>query len=380
MAKKVLKALSRFMVVILLVAGSFGGAFSGSGILSNATIKAIAAVSYPHQAVNFSAYTSGRNMTESGSSVVTQNETGNLTENWEIVYVSSGVYNIVSMNDGLYLTSDSNGNVSVASYSGNSPQQWNITGVKTDCEGYYLYYEIVNVYTGKALTYYQDSNTVGSASYTGDGAQLWKLNLYGQQGFSANCKISSGEKAATIGGVLGQTVYASDASTLINYLNSTSPLTIVVTAAIDMKSYSNTRIRDNKTIVGAYGAGVIYDCQLRTNDAYGATNDSPSDNIVFRNIDFEAKNVEDRILINVWSSRQIWIDHCTFNSTLTRAVDEVGKFIWINTPYDNYLDAKDINRSPDFVTISYCTFTNRYWTVAYGTQNSETSRCRTTLL
>jgi len=37
-------------------------------------------------------------------------------------------------------------------------------------------------------------------------------------------------------------------------------------------------------------------------------------------------------------------------------------------------------RSPDYVTISYCKFSHRYWTVAYGTQNTETTRDRTTLL
>ncbi len=339
-----------------------------------------AAVSYPKQAVNFTAYTTDKNLTESGSSVIGKTAAGTSAENWEIVYVSDGVYNIVSMNDGKYLTAASDGSVSAASYSGNSPQRWQISGVKKDYDGYYLYYKITNVYTGTALTYYQGNGGVGVASYTGDGAQLWKLNLYGQQGFSANCVTSSGEKAANIGGVLGQTVYASDASTLVNYLNSTSPLTIVVSGTIDMKSYSNTRIRDYKTIVGAYSGGTLQDCQLRTNDAYGATNDSPSDNIVFRNLNLNAVNVEDRILINVWSSRQIWIDHCSFNSSLNRNKDEVGKFIWINTPYDSYYDAKDIGRSPDYVTISYCTFKNRYWTVAYGTQNSETTRCRTTLM
>ena len=58
----------------------------------------------------------------------------------------------------------------------------------------------------------------------------------------------------------------------------------------------------------------------------------------------------------------------------------MGKFIWLNTPYESYLDAKDNGRSPDYITISYNTFKNRFWTVAYGTQNSETSRCRTTLM
>jgi pectin lyase len=44
------------------------------------------------------------------------------------------------------------------------------------------------------------------------------------------------------------------------------------------------------------------------------------------------------------------------------------------------MDKKDRLRSPDYITISYCKFTNRFWTVAYGTQNNEYTRDRTTLL
>ena len=74
-----------------------------------------------------------------------------------------------------------------------------------------------------------------------------------------------------------------------------------------------------------------------------------------------AKNQPNRILINVWSSRQIWIDHIYFESQLTydrkgNGQDEVGKFIWINTPYMSYMDKKDNGRSPDYVTISYSRF------------------------
>ncbi|MEE3405367.1 MAG: RICIN domain-containing protein, partial [Acutalibacteraceae bacterium] len=189
----------------------------------------------------------------------------------------------------------------------------------------------------------------------------------------------------TIGGLLGEVVYVSTADDLVKQLDSVGAQTIVITGDIDMQSKGNTRIRDNKTIVGCYGSHTIYDCQLRTNDAYGAEDDSPSDNIVFRNLKMVAKNTPNRILINIWSSRQIWIDHIYFESQLTydrtgNGQDEVGKFIWINTPYESYRDAKDRLRSPDYVTISYCHLKHRYWTVAYGTQNSEITRDRTTLL
>ncbi len=330
--------------------------------------------SYPVQAVQIGAYNTKRGLSHTGTSV----NTGDPGGIWRIDYVSDGVYQIVSLSDGTYLTANSSV-CTMAAKNDSASQNWNIVGVTQDHEGYGLYYQIVNTSTNTALTYYQGNNTVGLTAYTGDGAQKWKLNLYGQEGFSGNCMVAEGEKAANIGGLLGRTVTASTADELEAYLNATEPLTIVVTGNIDMQNKFHTRIRDYKTIVGSYSANTIADCYLRTNDEYGAENDSPSDNIVIRNIDFQAVNVEDRILINIWSSRNIWIDHCTFNSQLTRDRDEVGKFIWINTPYESYLDAKDRLRSPDYVTISYCTFANRYWTVAYGTQNDETSRCRTTL-
>ena len=113
--------------------------------------------------------------------------------------------------------------------------------------------------------------------------------------------------------------------------------------------------------------------------------DDPSDNIILRNLDFEARDDGDRILLSFWSSRQVWIDHINFNNTISYnrkgdGSDGVGKFIWINTPYANKPDGKDIDRSPDYITVSYCKFTNKFWCFAYGTQNTETTRDRTTLL
>lgn len=341
-------------------------------------------VSYPKQAVNIAAYTTNRNLNLNGTAVNTRKAAGELTENWYIDYVATGVYNIVSVSDGKYLTAGGT-SVTVSAKSGSAEQNWKITSVEKDFEGYDLYYKIINASTGTALTYYQGSNAIGLADYNDDGAQKWKLNLFGLEGFAGNAKVANGEKAGTIGGVLGQTVYVSTADDLEKQLNSVGAQTIVITADIDMQKKGNTRIRDNKTIIGSYSKNTIYDSQFRTNDAYGAVDDSPSDNIVFYNLNMIAKNVQNRILINVWSSRQIWVDHCTFNCFLQsdhtgNGQDEVGKFIWINTPYENYMDAKDRMRSPDYVTLSYNIFRNRFWTVAYGTQNSETSRCRTTLM
>jgi len=320
----------------------------------------------------------------SGSSLTPAKQAGNNTEKWYVNYKSSNVFQLVNVGTGKVLTA-SGSKVTLESNSNSSTQNWKIEGVQKDYDGYYLYYKITsNADSSKSLLF-TDGSGFSLTNYSGNTYQKYKINLDGLEGFAANCKTSSGEKAGTIGGLLGSVVYVSTADDLEKQLNSVGAQTIVISANIDMKSKSNTRVRDNKTIVGSFKYHTIFDSHFRTNDAFGATNDSPSYNIIFRNLDMQARNQKNRILINIWSSRQIWIDHINFNSTLSydrtgNGQDEVGKFIWLNTPYESYLDKKDRLRSPDYMTISYCKFTHRYWTVAYGTQNSEITRDRTTLL
>lgn len=349
--------------------------------IANTGIRTVFAEStlYPVQAVNLSVYSTNRNLNVSENTVNTQKLDGSSSQNWQIEYVSSGVYNIINISNGQYLTANGTECITTNKNSQDT-QNWNIIGVTTDFDGYFLYYKIINVSTGDALTYYQGSNTVALTTYTDDNAQKWKLNCYGLEGFASNCMVSEGEKAGTIGGLLGQTVHVKSVDEFKSALDSTEPLTVIVDSNLDCSSAGYIRIRDNKTILGSFNANTIQDCMLRTNNEYGKEGDNPSDNIIIKNIDFQAVKNNNKILIQIWSSRNIWIDHCTFNSQLDRNRDEVGKFIWINTPYDSYLDAKDRLRSPDYITISYNTFTNRYWTVAYGTQNDETTRCRTTLM
>ncbi len=360
-----------------------GAAPSVCGDLGVLTADA-ADAAYPVQEFRLGMADTDNNVTAEGSMLMPAVMSGTSAEKWSLNYVSAGVYEIVSSASGQILTANGSG-VSLADDTDGANQRWNIEGVQKDFEGYYLYYKITsNADSSKALTF-NEGTGFALASYSGAAYQKYKLNLDGLEGFAANCMTSSGEKAGTIGGLLGEVVYVSTADDLEKQLNSVGAQTIVITADIDMQKKGNTRIRDNKTIVGSFSKHTIYDSQFRTNDAYGAEDDSPSDNIIFRNLDMQAKNVPNRILINIWSSRQIWIDHINFNSQLTydrtgNGQDEVGKFIWINTPYESYRDAKDRLRSPDYVTISYCKFTHRYWTVAYGTQNDELTRDRTTLL
>lgn len=353
--------------------------------LTNMQSKAVyAETSYPVQEVRFGIGDTDRNVcissTSSGAKLISSTITGDRNEKWYLKYVSSGVYKIVNSQTDYVLTM-SGSNCYISKDIDSNEQKWKIVGVQKDFEGQYLYYQIVNYSDStKALTFSETTGNFSLASYTGSIDQKFKLNCDGQEGFAANCVVSSGEKAGTIGGLLGQTVYVDTVDELENALNSTDPLTVVVTGNIDCKNAGYTRIRDNKTLVGSYSARTIQDCQLRTNNEYGIAGDEPSDNIIIRNIDFEAVNNQNKILVQIWSSRYIWIDHCNFNAQFTCDKSEVGKFIWINTPYDSYMDAKDLDRSPDYITLSYNNFTNRYWTVAYGTQNSETSRCRTSIM
>ncbi len=338
-----------------------------------------AAASYPVQEFRIGISNTDRNIISDGSALSSDTFKGTDNEKWNLNLINTGVYEIVNSATGYVITGNGSSAVTIAADSDGAAQRWKIEGVQKDFDGYYLYYKITNNSTGQALTFIPDGNYFTTSAYNGDTYQKFKLNLDGLDGFAANAKVSEGEKAGTIGGLLGATVTVTNKDDFITQLNKTEPLTIVVNGNFDMQSDWHTRIRDNKTIVGSYSANTIQDCYLRTNNEYGTEGDNPSDNIVIRNINFLAKNVEDRILVNIWSSRQIWIDHCTFTSQLNRNRDEVGKFIWINTPYDSYMDAKDNGRSPDYITISNCKFINRYWTVAYGTQNSEITRCRTTL-
>ena len=358
-------------------------------IISAGVISAFAMVDYPVQEFRFGIGNTDRNITISGKNagdyLSSATFKGTTDEKWSLNYISAGVYEIVNSATGMVVTNE-NGLATLAKDTDGANQRWKIEAVEKDFDGYDLYYKVVsNADPTQALTFDINSNSIAVDDYAKGNYQKFKLNLDGLEGYAANAMTPKGEKAGTIGGLLGEVVYVSDADNLEKQLNSKGAQTIVITADIDMQKKSNTRVRDNKTIVGQYGKHTIYDCQFRTNDAWGTAGEIPSDNIIFRNLKMVAKNVPNRILINIWSSRQIWIDHIYFESQLTydrtgNGQDEVGKFIWINTPYANYRDSADRYRSPDYVTISYSHLKNRYWTVAYGTQNDEITRDRTTLL
>lgn len=377
--KRTISILTVFVTLLMAMFGVLTGLQTATETVS------AAGVSYPKQAVNFGAYVTNRNLNLNGTKLNTQKAAGAVTENWYIEYVSSGVYNIVSASDGSYLTA-SGTNVITAGKSGNAAQNWQIVSVTKDFEGYDLYYKILNASTGNALTYYQGSNAVGLAAYNGDGAQQWKLNLYGLEGFAANAAFNGKEKASTIGGLLGETVFVSNVNDLISALDSKEPKTVVVCADMDLvnQAKDNQRIRDNKTLVGSYSKNTLYDTQFRNDDFWGK-DAAPSNNIVIQNLNLVARTLNSTnsgvILLQFYGVRNLWVDHCDFSATFGQNKDqEVGKFIWINTPSTSWSDGCYNGVNPDWITISYNYFKNRYWTVAYGSQNKDTSRLRTTMM
>ena len=224
-----------------------------------------AAQSYPVQQFRLGMYNTDNNVSADNAVLCPSEQTGTANEKWSLNYISEGVYEIVNSQNGNILTANGSG-VTLAADMDGSNQRWKIEGVEKDFEGYYLYYKITsNADSSKSLTYNENSGFSLSA-YSGQDYQKYKLNLDGLEGFAANAKVSSGEKAGTIGGLLGEVVYVSTADELEKQLDSVGAQTIVITANIDMQKKSHTRIRDNKTIVGSYAAHTIYDSQFRTND------------------------------------------------------------------------------------------------------------------
>ena len=193
---------------------------------------------------------------------------GTAEEKWSLNFVAEGVYEIVSTASGNILTANGTG-ITLAKDTDGANQRWKIEGVQKDFDGYFLYYKITsNADTSKALTYTEGSG-FSLKAYSGETYQKYKLNLDGCEGWAANAMTSAGEKACTIGGLLGETVFVSTADDLEAQLKTTEPKTIVVTADIDMQKKSHTRIRDNKTLVGCYGSHTIYDSYFCTNNEYG---------------------------------------------------------------------------------------------------------------
>lgn len=348
------------------------------------TKAAAAETRYPVQQFRFGIGDTNRSVMASSAqsgaylSSVKQGNGGTSAEKFSLNYISAGTYEIVSAETGYILTNNA-GLPVMQPDTDAANQRWTISGAEKDKEGYYLYYK-VTASDGSVLTFNPDSNALAAEKDTGDIYQKFKLNLDGLQGYAADCTVDGYEKTGTTGGLLGETVFVSTTDEMIKAMQRTEPLTIVMTKTLDFHPYGQQVIKSDKTLTGYYGV-TLKDCQLRTCPTDTNSSEAPSDNLVFRNLNLLAKDSTNCMLFNIYSSRQIWIDHCSFVSELGRTVDEVGKFIWCNSPFDG----KWKSRATDFITISYCSFYNRYWTtlfasVSYEVPDNEKIRCRVSFL
>lgn len=349
------------------------------------------AFSYPVQEFRFGIGDTNRSITisgtDSGDYVSSAEFLGNRTQKWYLNYIASGVYEIVNSQTGYVLTNE--GGLAVTSPdTDGANQRWQITAVSQDFEGNDLYYKIVsNADNTTALTFDTESNSFSVDSYTGALYQTYKLNLDGLEGFAGNCMVNGKEKAGTIGGLLGETVFCDTVEEVVEALDSKVPMTVVVTANLNFVNQSKAKqqIRDDKTLVGSYAANTITDCQFRNDDLWGEEADTPAGNIVIRNMNFRGEYLNDtgsgNLLFGFYGIRNFWLDHNSFSATFAQDKShEVGKFVWINTPAKGWADDKWNAYNPDYITASYNSFLNRYWTFAFGSQNTDTSRLHTTLM
>ena len=191
-------------------------------VLSSIMVQTVAAssttsLSYPAQAVKIMAYGGAKALNITGygdnSKLNVYHLNGSHNENWRIDYISSGVYEIVNIAADRLISLENN-SASANAYcvlkgdSNDNTQRWRIEGVEKDFLGNYLYYKITNYANSNlALSWNTETDEITVKKYTGANNQKWKLNLDGLDGFAGNCKVKEGEKAGTIGGLLGETVY-----------------------------------------------------------------------------------------------------------------------------------------------------------------------------
>jgi len=214
-----------------------------------AELTAVAAETrYPVQQFRFGIGDTNRSLvisgTNSGDYVSSYTGTGERNEKWYLNYISAGTYEIVNAATGYILTNNA-GLPVLQPDTDAANQRWKIAGTEKDAEGYYLYYT-VTASDGTVLTFKPDSNSLAAEKNAGDIYQKFKLNLDGLQGYAANCTVDGYEKAGTIGGLLGETVFVSSTDEMISAMAKSEPLTIVMTKTLDFHPYGQLVIKSDK--------------------------------------------------------------------------------------------------------------------------------------
>ncbi|KQO18852.1 pectate lyase family protein [Paenibacillus sp. Leaf72] len=333
--------------------------------------EAANASSYPYQAMRLENVNKGWNLNilgySSNSEVNVWPTNGESNERWRFETTDGEYFKLINEKTGLLLSplnwSLADGTAAVLYADSNRNEQlWKIVGNDTDVNDDYISYHVLNkADSTKALILNLSTNKTMIGTYAGSTTHKWKLVSDGLVGFAGFAKDLNGyNKTGTIGGLLGKTVFVHTLAELKTALLDTKPLTIVISSNIDNANSEvyDLRIASNKTIIGSFAANRLTDARLRTDDYFKA--EGVSNNVIIKNINFEIKNRRDVVTVAIYGSRNVWIDHNTFTSSLGIDVGEVGKFIWVNTSVYS-------NTDPDYVTISYNKLSNRYWTVAFGT-------------
>ncbi len=366
------------------------GSFQLTAPMENVSAAGADTFSFPVQEFRLGIGDTDRSITLSGNDkgdyLSSNTFSGKRSQKFYLNYISKGVYEIASSETG-YVITDDNGVAVIQPDTDADNQRWNIESVEKDFEGYALYYRITSIAdSSAALTFEPESNSIAVESYKADIYQKYRLNLDGLEGFAAESYINGKMKAGTVGGLLGETVFCDSVEKVVAALDSNEPKTVVVTKDLDFvkQSKEKQRIRDDKTLVGSYAANTITDSLLRNDDFWGK-DDRPSQNIVIRNVHFNGKylnsNGSGQLFLQFYGVRNLWLDHNSFSAEFAQDKDnEVGKFVWINTPSESWSDGVYNAYNPDYITASYNSFLNRYWTFAFGSQNKDTSRLHTTLM
>lgn len=193
-------------------------------MLSSAAVLANAAT-FPIQEFRFGIYNTNRNISKAADEYVSSSTaTGGDSEKFHLNYIREGVFEIANKN-GELMTSK-NGLAIFSKDADDKSKRWSIRGVQKDFDGYYLYYKVVSCAdTNLALTFKPNTNSFALENYANEHLQKFKLNLDGLEGYAANSNTPEGEKAGTIGGLLGETVWVSTVEDLIKQLDDVNPKT-----------------------------------------------------------------------------------------------------------------------------------------------------------
>ncbi|WFR60945.1 pectate lyase [Paenibacillus amylolyticus] len=301
------------------------------------------------------------------SRIHTELSSGESNQRWRLS-TSDGIYfQIINMKTNKPLSQNDLTDTTVThdatvSDTDENSQLWQFVGADKDAYGDFYNYAIVSKNDSNlVLTEGTSNNMLTLSHYIGSANQKWKLNSSGIVGYAGFVEQNGKIKTGTTGGLLGETIEVRDYPSLKKALNDDLPRTIIVAANIDLSVEPVvTKIGSNKTIIGSYFAHTLTNPRFVTDDPYGVT--GVSNNIILKNLNIEVDNRPGLINLSVYGSRNVWVDHCTFDSNMPVDVNEVGKYIWVNHSGSRDLD-------PDYYTISYSKFSNRYWAVTFGAKS-----------